>query len=277
MMEFMSKYEIFVKFASPLLTTLIAALNITFVYFVFKFNRKMGQSKLSVKTLLLDENSIPEKDYLLLDKTYNLSYLHWINSVKGLPTISYEEMFQTKTKLLTVTLDNQGELASTNIQVNLIFKAYRTRLREDMTRLDKALVVYQLNRKIPMSPILDRKCVFEKKITINVPYIGADENKRFVIVPIREQFRETELVLVNIKANGHTYFKRKFLQRFFRPVVINHYLHPVLERANFSDTDNKDIKKFIGADNPDKELDVPFSTKRGIIDWLLSLFVEWRR
>jgi len=85
------------------------------------------------------------------------------------------------------------------------------------------------------------------------------------------------LVLVNIKANGHTYFKRKFFQRFFRPVVINHYLHPVLERANFSDTDNKDIKKFIGADNPDKELDVPFSTKRGIIDWLLSLFVEWRR
>lgn len=275
-MAFMTKHEIILKYVSTIIATSIAILNIFLVRSVFKFNRKMGHSKLSIKTSLINEKFASNRKPLL-DFTYNLDYLLFIDQIKGLPVIDYQERTNMVKNFLTVNLDNKGELPSTNIQVTLILKAYRTRLREETNKLDSIIINQQMKRKLPMSPILERRFLFQKKIIIKIPYIGAEDNKKFVIAPIIEQFRETELILVKIKANGHTYFKRRFFQSFFRPVVINHHLHPFLENPP---SDGSDLKKFIGAENPDQELSLFFKEKfrkRRFSDWLLSLFAEWRR
>lgn len=269
----MTKYEIFVTYISPAITILIASLNIFFVYLVFKFNRKMGQSKLSVKPSLELESSIPKEQRELHDNTYHLFYLAWINKVRGLPDMTIEDLMVSGKKILSVDLINKGELASTNIKVVLIFKAYGTKLRDEFNSIEQKKVNRKIASRQPMSSVLERKCVYSKKITIKVPYIGADDNKIFSIVPLREQFRETELILVKIEANGHTYFKRKLLQRFFKPVVINHYMHPYLQMTK----DPEKLKKLMGANNPDKEIFDPYRLKGGVYGWFLRLFAGWRK
>lgn len=272
-MAFMTKYEIFVTYISPAITIIIASLNIFFVYLVFKFNRKMGQSKLSIKPSLELESSIPKEQRELYDTTYHLFYLAWLNKVRGLPNMTLEDLMISGKKILSVNLINKGELASTNIKVILIFKAYGTKLRDEFSSIEQKITNEKIALRQPMSSVLERKCVYSKKIVIKVPYIGADDNKVFSIAPLREQFRETELILVKIEANGHTYFKRKLLQRFFKPVVINHYMHPFLQMTR----DPKKLKQLMGADNPDKEIFDPYRLKGGHYRWLLKLFAGWRK
>lgn len=266
----MTKYEIFVTYISPAITILIASLNICFVYLVFKFNRKMGQSKLSVSPVIhqYDESL----DLSSFDNTYELWRLNWIEESRGLP-ISIADRIRDEDErgapsdsrfdpqLLTVKLKNKGELASTNIKVVLLFKAYGSK------------ITYVKNEKANFNYKSFYKELFsKKKIVIKVPYIAADDEAEFQILDLTAQFRETELILCKIKANGHTYFKEKLLSKIFNRVIIHHYTHPFLGGA----ADGSDINKLIGLGYEEKEWVDPYKSERiGGRKWLRNLFVGW--
>lgn len=270
LIAFMTKYEIFVTYISPALTILIASLNIWFVYLVFKFNRKMGQSKLSVSPITYSFEQSPELSSL--NNTYELWKLNWIDEIRGLP-ISFKDRVNDENKrgvpsdarfdpqLLTVKLKNKGELASTNIKVVLLFKAYGSKIKYFKNETT------HLNYKS-----FDRKLFSKKKIVIKVPYIAADDEIEFQILDLSAQFRESELILCKIKANGHTYFKEKLLSKIFNRVIIHHYKHPFLGGA----ADGSDINKLIGLGYEEKEWVDPYKSERfGGRIWLRNLFVGW--
>ena len=249
------------------------------VFVIFKFNRKTSRSKLSVQpSLKFEKEYIGDnyEEFNKIDRTYTMEYLNWLNPVKGLPEVALYPPHETfRTQLLCITLNNKGELASTNIKVTLLFKGYGTQDRDEMSKLEKLYLSYRLHMKRPFSPFLKRKLFFKKKIVIKVPYIGADENKIFMIAPIRAQFRETELSLISIKANGHSYFKKKF----FESMVINHYSHPYLSGISTSGNNVDDKNILIGFKNKDEKL--KFNNQENywkeVLKWLQSLYVEWKK
>lgn len=232
----------------------------------------MSQSKLSLTPTLQFESLILDRN--TLDRTYELSSLSWISPVKGLPTrdlIPPDSRF--KNQILYVTLNNKGELASSNAEITLIFKGYGSKIYEDVN--DELVEANRLSlfSKIKSTPLNKRKLFVEKKFTVDVPYMGAGEQRRYEIASLKGQFRESELILVKIKANGHTYFKQNWFLRFFNPVVINHYKHPYMGGAGDSD----DLRKLFGTYNPDKKFDHPYASKNGGLEWLRKLYAEWQK
>lgn len=279
----MTKYEIFVTYISPAITILIALLNICFVYLVFKFNRKMGQSKLSVSPYLkvYDFNSnadLTDDTYdEAADPTYSLSNYNWIwyEPVVGLPirildridrdldrNVPFDNRFKPQT--LIVKLNNKGELASANIRITLLFKTYGTKIEYGENRVDEFDYIS-----------LKRKLFSQKKVVIKVPYMGADDVKEFQIVDLKGQFRETELILCKIRANGHTYFKESWFSKLFsNRVIVNHYYHPYLE----GNSSKEDLNALIGLGQGYTNTEWKDPYKRiGGLKWLQNLFAGWRK
>jgi len=252
---------IFLKDSLPVISIFIAVL-------VFRFNKRMSYSKLSVKPN--QRNYDQSMELSTLDYTYDLYKLDWINPKKGLPASfltqweneanksGYKDI-RMKAQMLTVTLLNKGELASTNIKITLIFKAYGSK------------IIYSENPEGDFSiQSSKRKKFTSKKIVIKVPYMGAGEEREFVIVDLRGQFREAELILTNIRANGHSYFRESFPQKLSSKnrVVINKYIHPYLSGASDSDDQNM----MLGIHNPDGEWEDPYKE-----DQLISKTIRFFR
>lgn len=72
--------------------------------------------------------------------------------------------------------------------------------------------------------------------------MGADEERLYDLFELYGQFRETELILLKIKANGHVYFQEKIRSYIFNPTIINYYKHPKLDRLG----DSSDAKGVYG-------------------------------
>lgn len=251
-------------------STILSVISIFIAITVFRFNKKMGYSKLSVSPLCNPYDL--SSDLSSIDFTYLLQKLSWIQSVKGLPTgllnridrdLDRNVPFDTRfnAQMLTVKLRNKGELASANIRITLIFKAYGTKLSYPKNRIDEA------NFKSAK-----RKLFSKKKIVIKVPYMGADDEKEFLIAELKGQFRETELILCKIRANGHTYFKERFIGKFFNRVIIHHYTHPYLGGA----ADSSDLNMLYGVHEPEEKWKDPYK-RIGGVQWLQNLYVEWRK
>ena len=259
-MAFMTKYEIIVKFIAPLVTALIAILNIIFVVLVFKLNSRLSQSKLSVTPSYL---GVDRRSRFInnLDEKYCMTRL--TQTIRGLPKIDIDLPYskdEFKTKDLIITIDNKGDLASSNIKVHLIFKGYGTKCKYD----EKNDLVSRVKRKL----------FYKKKRIIQVPYMGAGESRKISIVRLNGQFLEAELILCKIEANGHTYFKRRFFQRFINPVIISTYDNPWLD-LNEEMTYEQRLNLY-GVKNPKRKFKDPYPDKGGA-KWLLNLFVEWLR
>ncbi|KQS21317.1 hypothetical protein ASF99_15070 [Exiguobacterium sp. Leaf187] len=255
-----------------IVSTILSIISTFIARTVFQFTKKMSYSKLSVSPMTYTYDQSP--DLSSLDSTYHLRRLTWIGKLRGLPiTVLDRRTDETdrgvlpdsrfKPQMLTVKLRNNGELASTNIKVVLVFKAYGSKIKYVKNQKDI------LNYKSA-----NRKLFSKKKIVIKVPYIGADDYAEFQIADLNAQFRETELILCKIKANGHTYFKEKLLSKMFNRVVINHYTHPFLGGA----ADGSDINKLIGLAYEEKKWIDPYKSERiGGKLWLRNLFVGWRK
>lgn len=251
-------------------STILSIISIFIAVSVFRFNKKMGYSKLSVLPMVYRQDQTPELSSL--DFTYHLWRLTWIGELRGLPVDIVERRLSEAengifpdprftSKLLTIKLKNKGELASTNIKIVLIFKAYGSKIK------------YVKNEKDNLNWKSSRRKVFSKqKIVVKVPYMGADDEKEFAIVDLREQFRESELILCKIKANGHNYFKEKFLSKMFNRVIINHNVHPYLGGAS----DGSDINQLLGlAHEEEKWVDPHKRDWMGEIIWRLrNLYAE---
>lgn len=255
-----------------IVSTILSLISTYIAGTVFYFTKKMSYSKLSVSPMTYTYDQSP--DLSSLDSTYHLRKLTWIGKLRGLPiTVLDRRTDETergvlpdsrfKPQMLTVKLRNNGELASTNIKVVLVFKAYGSKIKYVKNQKDI------LNYKSA-----NRKLFSKKKIVIKVPYIGADDYAEFQIADLNAQFRETELILCKIEANGHTYFKEKLLSKMLKRVVINHYTHPFLGGA----ADGSDINKLIGLGYEEKKWIDPYKSERiGGKLWLRNLFVGWRK
>ncbi|WP_214800216.1 hypothetical protein [Exiguobacterium sp. s100] len=255
-------------------STILSVISIFIAFNVFRFNKKMGHSKLSVSPSLklYDVNSKEQS----ADPTYELAKYNWIwyDPVVGLPirlleridrdldrNVPFDNRFIPQT--LCVKLKNKGELASANIKITLLFKAYGTKIQYSRNSTDE----FDYSS-------LKRKLFSQKKVVIKVPYMGADDEKEFQIVDLKGQFREAELILCSIKANGHTYFREKRLAKFFNRVVISHYFHPYLE----GESDMADINALIGLGQgyTNTKWEDPYK-RIGGLKWLRKLYVGWRK
>lgn len=255
-------------------STILSVISISIAVSVFRFNKKMGYSKLSISPIIYLHNENPE--YSLLNFKYHLWLFTWTGGFRGLPVdISEKNFFDLEDgkiisdarfnpKLLTVKIKNKGELAATNIKIILLFKAYGSKIKYDKN--EKDIFNWKSSK---------RKIFSKKKIIIKVPYMGADEEKEFTIVDLREQFRESELILCKIKANGHTYFKEKLLSKLFNRVVINHHTHPFLSNG----VDGIDIGDLLGLSYKDEKWIDPYKSNRieELIWRLRNWYAEWRK
>ena len=257
-------------------STILSVISVYIAYNVFRFNQRMGYSKLSVSPLIskYDESM----DLTHIDFTYQIKGLHDVKTVKGLPepmiarvlrdphnTYLNDDRFTNQ--MLLIKLINKGEIASTDIKISLVYKGYGTRVRYKKDRID------DLDFEVG-----NRKLVKTVKVPIKIPYMGAGEEKLLYLTDLVGQFRETELILCKIQANGHTYFKQKLSQKFRNRVVINHYSHPYLKGA----ADSSDIRILVGFHNsePSALWDDPYKKNKwyeGGIKWLRNLYAEWRK
>lgn len=258
-------------------STILSIISIFIAFSVFRFNKKMGYSKLSVTPLVSKyDNSI---DLTHVDFNYELHELNWIRPVKGLPEPMmsrierdsnqgklFDERFTNQ--MLIIKLMNKGEIASTDIRISLVFKGYGSKIIYKKDKIDE--LDFEVGK---------RKTFASLKIPIRLSYMGAGEEKLFYITDLKGQFREAELILCKIQANGHTYFKQKLLQRFFNRVVINHYFHPYLGGA----ADSSDLYALVGINNDgdSEDWEDPYKKnkwyKKGVLKWLQNLYAEWRK
>lgn len=214
----------------PVTTAFLAALNLILVFIVFRFTRKMSQSKLSVSPetaystrIRLDEMMNHHPD-LKHDKEY---FKEIQFKEEGFPLTNQQSLSET----LFLRVKNRGDLPSTNIKIQLSFKIYKTKIKYDK-RDSNDLNIRSQNRKKHKTIIYN----------INIPYMGADEERLYDLFELHGQFRETELILLKIKANGHVYFREKIMSYLFNPTIINHYKHPLLDSLG----DLDDGKMFLG-------------------------------
>lgn len=217
-----------------MVSTLIAITNLFIVIQVFKFNRRMSQSKLSVvpslkahflprSSVLRSQEDIEEEIQKHrnwqdnLDNTYYVNELNFDNMPNriGLPTLeeSLLGIVANETiKTLSVIIKNTGDLPSTNVRIKLLLKTYGTKNFYPKSPLPKELI--------------ERELFSEHEISIPIAYIGANDQREFSILHLNGQFRETELILLSIKSNGFTYIKNSPFKNFFRPdseIILNHY------------------------------------------------------
>lgn len=235
---FMIKYEIIVKFIAPLVTALIAILNIIFVVLVFKLNSKLSQSKLSVVPFSSDLSSYnnisssQKEDSFLID-------LATISSLKKADNISKGPKAPDHRSVTGLVIKNDGSLASSNIVVVFTLKLYGTKF----------------NYKTGLSWFNDlrrpskRTRVFSKRKKVRISYMGAQEEKTIGLYLNRGEFREVEIVLNKIKGNRFVYFKNKFIDKFLNPTVMSHYIHPDLNKQ--SSISDKEFMILMGA-KPEK-------------------------
>ncbi|MDT0174431.1 hypothetical protein [Exiguobacterium sp. BRG2] len=146
------------------------------------------------------------------DTTYFLENLRYVEPRFGLPTFSLNGAEPVKT--LSVILKNNGDMPSTNIEVDLVFKAYGT------------VNFYPRDGEV-FEKLLPREVFFEEKINIRVPYIGGNEERKYDICSLNGQFRETELHLLKIRANSFDYIKPNYFKNLFSKkdseIILHHY------------------------------------------------------
>lgn len=217
------------------ISALVALTNLYFVSQVFKFNRRMSQSKLSISHNLLDydghimiKNGKGVQIVSAIDKTYLLEHLTNIEPRFGLPSSRLTE--SEDMKVLIVNVKNNGDLPSTNIKVDLVFQAFGT-------------INFYPKENEEFTKLLPRELFFEEKLRIKIPYIGANEDMNFQICNLHGQFRETELHLVKVRANGFDYIKPNILRSFFSKddsrITLNHYKCLILNINRLSEFDLK--------------------------------------
>lgn len=195
----------------------------------------MSQSKLSISHDLLNydghimiKNGQGAQIVSAIDKTYLLEHLTNIEPRSGLPSSHLTE--REDMKVLIVNIKNNGDLPSTNIKVDLVFQAYGT-------------INFYPKENENFKELLPRELFFEEKIRIKIPYIGSNEDMNFQICQLHGQFRETELHLLKVRANGFDYIKPNILKSFFSKedskITLNHYKCLILELNRLSEFDLK--------------------------------------
>ena len=197
----------------PILKFALTGLNLWLVWLVFRFNKKMSQSKLSVSPEVILLNGTPQNTngkYVNLDTTY---FINTPFEGEGFP-LGYNNASPEKVYL---KIQNRGDLPSTRVSIILSAKFFKTEITYDKKDANGIAIKKQ-----------KRKLHQEEKIAINIEYMGADEERYYLLFNLLGEFRESELTLNSIKANGHTYFKEGWLHRFTKPTNIHRYSHPGL-------------------------------------------------
>lgn len=221
------KFVDFFDKLDPFTTFALALFNFVFVVLVFRFNKKMSQSKLSISVdsiksnTLIVFNGIDHESGISHEKLYKRKLLF---KEEGFPIPG--EVKNADTIFLKVT--NRGDLPSTNIKISLELRVYKTKNTYIKEKDAETLDVSKEKR--------ERYITGEnEKININIDYMGADEERRFDLFEIHGQIRELEIILLKIKANGHTYFKNNFVRRWYSPTMISYYKHPELSMLDNHD------------------------------------------
>lgn len=236
----------FLKNYAGVISAFVALTNLYFVSQVFKFNKRMSHSKISISQdfFMDDEFEVFTKDGPVkskvneVDKTYLLDQLTNIEPRFGLPGQILRQKESMKVQI--VNIKNKGDLPSTNVKVELLFTTFGT---------------VNFYPKDTITTLLPRELFSQHKISIKIPYIGANEEMRFQICKLHGQFRETELHLVKLRANGFTYIKqnilRSLLLREDSKVLLKHYKCLIL--SNLTTFSEFDLKVLYGLPIDEKE------------------------
>lgn len=230
--------NVFSNVVVPLLTLVLAGLNILLLARVFKFDQKMSQSKLSLSPLTIpsmflrmESGSGLEKMKLEINKKFYFQENKELNSEftgEGFPVEDFRKE-QEERENLVIKVKNRGDLPSTNIKISLELAIYKTKIHYDSKDPDGIDILKEC-----------RELHTTKAFTIIEPYMGADEERYYALIELYDQFRESELILKSIEANGHVYFKAKRRILSSSPTIIHYHRHSKLD--NLSDVqDSRDL------------------------------------
>ncbi len=230
----MDKFVDFFDKFDPVTTAFLALFNLILVFIVFRFTRKMSQSKLSIspesRNLFLAEDDFEKLNEEVENKIRIPHYAkHFEFEGEGFPIPIFDLVYNPQ--MISIRVKNRGDLPSTNINIVLKLKIYKSKITYD-------------NQELEFLDVIDakRELQITEKYHIKIPYMGADEERVYELFDVHGQIREAELILEKIKANGHTYYKQGLITRWFRPTIINHYEHPYINHLG----DNNDYMKLIG-------------------------------
>lgn len=257
----------FLKAYANVFSVVVAITNLFLVRAVFNFEKRKDQPKVSVtpkfevdreviaalfgkSTGGNTEDSIETvKDYYLRDlipehivQERGLPSLDLIKvdySDYGTRGISDKELNKiNSSKILGIYLKNHGNFPSSNIQVKMLFRTYGT------------AIPYPIENNI-YKKMLPRELHNEYVIDIDTNFMNGDEERYFPICELHGQFREAELILLEIKANGFDYMnmnKNRFKGFFSKPreVVLHHYKHRFLETIDIQKISKSKIDSFYG-------------------------------
>lgn len=201
---------------------------------VFRFNKRMSQSKMSISPLLEKGDDFTlafSGNDFKADKSYLLEDLKWIDDIDNKNRLPKKPLNRPEPmKTLGVKIKNSGDLPSTNIKVDLVFKAYGTS------------EIYPKDGE-EFKTLIPRELFTERTVNIRIPYMGADEERTYEICALHGQFREAELHLLKIRANGFDYIKPSFLKRSFSKeegrILLHHYFCSILLSKPKTELDHK--------------------------------------
>lgn len=211
----------------PVISLIMAGINIWIATRVFNFTQKMSHSKLSLSPeLILDE------DWSKLNQTNQDFRLSLAYIEEGFPTGDSN----TKNETLFIRVKNRGDLPSMKINIQLKMHVYKTEIFESLP-LSTGESFFKNKRKLHKI----------RDINITIDYMGADEERLLAITSLYGQVREVELVLIGIHANKHTYFEASMEDYLSNPTIIYHYKHPLLLSAWRAEDGGKSVYGHIEA------------------------------
>lgn len=195
----------------PIISLVMAGINIWIAARVYKFTQKMSYSKLS-----LSPEPVSNEDWNKVNQANQDFKVAFAYREEGFPL----EENHGKDETLFIRVKNRGDLPSMKIKIQMKLHIYKTEIVDTLTT-ETGEDFFTSKKKL--HDIFD--------INITVDYMGADEERLFDIATLYGQVREVELVLLGIHANRHTYFEASEEDYLTSPTIVYHYKNPLLLSA----------------------------------------------
>lgn len=235
MITLTDKFDTVTTLALAFINVVLVFINVFLVIAVYRYTKKMSQSKISIspesRPSLLNVHEKKQMDKEIEKAERDINYYASFPDVKGegfpIDILDTPKPSQT----MSIRVKNRGDMPSTNIKIALKLKIYKTENKYD----DKAPDLLDIVES-------KRKLHIEHNYDITVPYMGADEERVYELFEITSHFREFELLLEKIEANGFEYFKQKTEGSVVNPTIVRHYIHPKLYMLG----DTQDMREVYG-------------------------------
>ena len=222
----MAKYIYFLEFLSllyPIIVLFFSIFNLILGISVFRFNKRNSYSKVSLVPLQIETYNSSNNE---IDINFRSVFEKYKKGEReGFPEISLSRKYK-KYKVWKVNILNRGDFASTNIKI------------EYSIRVKKAEIEYNKDEQgnIDKTNFKDYKILdfLNYNQVINIPYLGADQEKEIHILTYDGEYPEADLIVHLLTCDQNTFIKK--------PIKIDTIVHNDFDNLE----DSVHLKKMLG-------------------------------